>query len=171
MYKLIIFDVDGMLADLDTGALYLGVLDYFSTSFGTYQRPEIAFASNQGGPACHDAGWPSSGNFPTLAQVEAQCSRIAGQLGARLYMCLAHELEDGRWIYPANVAPDDPRLNHEWRKPRPGMLLQAMADAGATPTETLVVGDRPEDEKAAQAAGCLFEWADKFWQRWANILP
>jgi phosphoglycolate phosphatase-like HAD superfamily hydrolase len=37
-----------------------------------------------------------------------------------------------------------------------------MRDAGTTPEWTLMVGDRPEDEAAAKAAGCGFVWAAEF---------
>ena len=40
------------------------------------------------------------------------------------------------------------------RKPAPGLLLEAMAAAGATPRETVMVGDSERDLLAARAAGC-----------------
>lgn len=52
----------------------------------------------------------------------------------------------------------DPR----WRKPEPGMLIVACNAASVSPEETLFVGDRPEDEQAAQNAGTAFMWAWQF---------
>lgn len=40
------------------------------------------------------------------------------------------------------------------RKPAPDMLLRALAALGATPAESLVVGDSKSDVGAARAAGC-----------------
>ncbi|NBC23366.1 MAG: D-glycero-beta-D-manno-heptose 1,7-bisphosphate 7-phosphatase [Gammaproteobacteria bacterium] len=40
------------------------------------------------------------------------------------------------------------------RKPAPGMLLEAMAALGASPDETIFVGDSIRDVEAAHAAGC-----------------
>jgi phosphoglycolate phosphatase len=39
-------------------------------------------------------------------------------------------------------------------KPHPSMVEQAMADAGATPTETAMIGDTSYDMLMAKAAGC-----------------
>ena len=39
------------------------------------------------------------------------------------------------------------------RKPKPGMLLRALEDAGAAPAESLMIGDKQTDMQAAQAAG------------------
>lgn len=51
---------------------------------------------------------------------------------------------------------------HERRKPGPGMLLEAMDHFGVDPENTLFVGDRTEDERAALAAGTSFVWSWQF---------
>jgi len=43
------------------------------------------------------------------------------------------------------------------RKPAPGMLLRAMADAGVGPAQTAMIGDADADAGAARAAGVSFE--------------
>jgi D-glycero-D-manno-heptose 1,7-bisphosphate phosphatase len=48
------------------------------------------------------------------------------------------------------------------RKPAPGMLLRIMADVGASPAETLFVGDAATDAEAARRAGVAFTWAADF---------
>jgi D-glycero-D-manno-heptose 1,7-bisphosphate phosphatase len=53
-----------------------------------------------------------------------------------------------------------------YRKPNPGML-QLLGDLAKPSLETrwtrkVMVGDRPEDKAAAEAAGFEFEWADDF---------
>jgi D-glycero-D-manno-heptose 1,7-bisphosphate phosphatase len=57
-----------------------------------------------------------------------------------------------------------------YRKPSPGMLEQAIDDAGiggfiGWPEEVLFVGDRPEDEAAAKAAKVQFAWAKDFFRK------
>jgi D-glycero-D-manno-heptose 1,7-bisphosphate phosphatase len=52
----------------------------------------------------------------------------------------------------------DPR----WRKPEPGMLIVACNAASVPPEDTLFVGDRPEDQQAAEAAKTPFMWAWQF---------
>lgn len=55
------------------------------------------------------------------------------------------------------------KVDHEDRKPRPGMLLRALRDFSASPLDALMIGDRQTDLDAAAAAsvnGYLFEGGD-----------
>jgi D-glycero-D-manno-heptose 1,7-bisphosphate phosphatase len=60
----------------------------------------------------------------------------------------------GIW-YPGDIA-DFP----SFRKPGAGMLLAA---SGLNYDRVVFVGDRDEDQGAAQAAGCEFLWASQWW--------
>lgn len=51
-------------------------------------------------------------------------------------------------------APDIPEKPTARRKPGPGMLLEAIAQFGADPAQTPMVGDMLRDMEAALAAGC-----------------
>lgn len=51
------------------------------------------------------------------------------------------------------------RWFRQYRKPNPGMLKLAMVRHNHLPDNCLYVGDRPEDETAAQRAGIAFQWA------------
>jgi D-glycero-D-manno-heptose 1,7-bisphosphate phosphatase len=62
---------------------------------------------------------------------------------ARVYHCPFHP-EHGLGIYKAE---------HEWRKPKPGMFLQAAADLSLDLSSSVSVGDKPADVVAAAAAG------------------
>jgi D-glycero-D-manno-heptose 1,7-bisphosphate phosphatase len=75
-----------------------------------------------------------------LERIHAALAELLRSGGARL---------DG--ILAATEPPGDPspRL-----KPRPGMLLEAMTRYGATPAETVFIGDSLRDLQAAAAAGC-----------------
>lgn len=58
-------------------------------------------------------------------------------------------------------------LELNYRKPAPGMLIEAvdwLRWSNIKVTERLMVGDRPEDQQAAQAAGFHFYWADDFFK-------
>lgn len=61
------------------------------------------------------------------------------------------------------VPPFD--IESDYRKPRPGMLLFLLNEIGISPGRALMIGDRPEDEEAAIAAGVDFVWADQFFER------
>ena len=75
------------------------------------------------------------------------------------------------WI---GVCPHHPRalrpryrLPCDCRKPRPGLLLQALAFFQVPASQAVYVGDRPTDEQAALAAGFQFVFADRFF----NVRP
>jgi D-glycero-D-manno-heptose 1,7-bisphosphate phosphatase len=51
------------------------------------------------------------------------------------------------------------RWFRQYRKPQPGMLKLAMVRHNHLPENCLYVGDRPEDELAAQRAEVSFQWA------------
>jgi D-glycero-D-manno-heptose 1,7-bisphosphate phosphatase len=47
------------------------------------------------------------------------------------------------------------RVDHDWRKPKPGMILQAAADLGLDLARSAAIGDKMSDIEAAQAAGIV----------------
>lgn len=72
-------------------------------------------------------------------------AQLAGH-GARLdaiYACPFH---------PAGTV-ERYRADHPDRKPRPGMILQAMAELDVEPARSFLIGDQPRDIDAAKAAG------------------
>ncbi|BAT57612.1 D-glycero-beta-D-manno-heptose-1,7-bisphosphate 7-phosphatase [Variibacter gotjawalensis] len=60
-----------------------------------------------------------------------------------VYACGFHDSGKG----PLGVA------DHPWRKPNPGMLLEAAADIGLDLVKSVIVGDKAADLAAAKAAG------------------
>jgi len=82
----------------------------------------------------------------TLEAVNAEVERQLADLGASLdalYVCTHHP-----------TAGQPPlRLACECRKPRPGLLLRAAADMGLDLSRSVMVGDKPSDVAAGQAAG------------------
>lgn len=91
----------------------------------------IAVISNQSGVAR---------GLLTIAQVEAVNRRIEELLGPF-----------DAWFY----CPHGPGDNCACRKPLPGMVLEAAAALGVAPQCCVVVGDKPSDLGAAQAAGAM----------------
>lgn len=181
LIDLIIFDADGTLCERDSGALLAGVEERLAILDhpGCRNRPQIAIVSNQGGVGCRhwmeSAGFGEPEQFPTQADVEAKFQRLLANLDfsiiePRLYVCFAYQSkQSGEWAPTPAGAEDDSRWRRDWRKPAPGMLLAAMRDAGVTPDRTLVIGNQPEDRDAARAAGCVFQWAQKWFSRgWAE---
>jgi D-glycero-D-manno-heptose 1,7-bisphosphate phosphatase len=110
---------------------------------------KIAIASNQGGVAR---------GFISFDQAEALMADAAARIRADAWTFCPHDPR----------AAGKPGANEKYatqcdcRKPEPGMLIKLMQQFGATPDETLYVGDRDEDREAARRAGVRFMWAQKF---------
>ena len=82
----------------------------------------------------------------TLEAVNAELERQLGDHGARLdalYVCTHHPT--------AGQAPY--RNACGCRKPKPGLLLRAAAEMGLDLSRSVMVGDKPSDVAAGQAAG------------------
>jgi D-glycero-D-manno-heptose 1,7-bisphosphate phosphatase len=69
---------------------------------------------------------------------EAECAPIA-----RVYHCPYHP-EHGVGAY---------RVDHPWRKPKPGMILQAASDLDLDLARSAIIGDAMSDIEAGAAAG------------------
>lgn len=98
--------------------------------------------TNQGGVAC---------GAMTLESLNENLARTQSLLG--------HMGLDA--IYKATTM----EKNHVMRKPNPGMIYVAAAELDIDLTKSFMVGDRPEDEGAAKAAGLEFMWAWQFFGR------
>lgn len=158
MYKLIIFDVDGTLVTTKTGGPFRQSAYDWQWLPGRVEKCHtliadgvcLALASNQAGVA-----------FPwskfTEAEIRAELEATGALCGAH-FVCVCYTTPNEK-ARPEYHNPNDPR-----RKPNPGMLLEAMEHFHVSPDETLMVGDRPEDEQSAQAAGVAFQWADDFFK-------
>jgi D-glycero-D-manno-heptose 1,7-bisphosphate phosphatase len=153
---LIIFDKDGTLVEYLDGRpanhpeeqkLLPGVAERIAQL--KERGCKIAIASNQGGVA-----W----------------GRISFDQAKALMDDAAAKIRADAWVF----CPHDPRAagkpgaNEKYatqcacRKPEPEMLTKLMQQFGASPDETLYVGDRDEDREAARRAGVRFMWAQKF---------
>lgn len=89
----------------------------------------------------------------TLEQINATNARVADLLrgcGVEL---------DG--VYTCFHSPDGTvppwNTDHPWRKPKPGMLLQAAADLGVDLSRSWMIGDAARDIEAGLAAGLPLE--------------
>jgi D-glycero-D-manno-heptose 1,7-bisphosphate phosphatase len=165
--NLVIFDIDGTLTEIKPEVLARKPRMVSPDNFGE-QQPKpgvveklaklrengiyIALATNRGGVA-----W----GFTTLEKAEAlarEAAELCGIPGVRIYICPYHAKARGPKAVPEYA------IDHECRKPNPGMLLEAMEDAGVSPDETVFVGDFETDEQAAENAGVRFYWAEEFFK-------
>jgi HAD superfamily hydrolase (TIGR01662 family) len=151
-YDLIIFDLDGTLVETKNGAIFRKSEDDWKWIPGVLEMVrglkregiKIAIASNQGGVAFGFLQWPA---------LKQEILKVASDIGTPyVYFEFSH---------PNGNVPDF-TYESSRRKPGPDMFLQAMQDAHVGPEHTLAVGDREEDEQAAERAGVDFIWAHEF---------
>lgn len=166
-----IFDLDGTLAEKWGTEPLSGVRQGLSGL-----DSHIAVATNQAGVGWHAVeGDP----YPRPAEVGRRLVGVAEALP---------ELEDALWLVAIGAENVDlpaerwralaaavtraaaPLRVHtssdlDWRKPRPGMLLEACDTFGVASEESLFVGDRQTDAAAAEAAGVDFVYADRYFNR------
>jgi D-glycero-D-manno-heptose 1,7-bisphosphate phosphatase len=142
----LILDRDGVI-NLDTGYLYRigdcrfvpGIFDLVRDFSARGFR--IAVATNQSGIG---RGYFAEADFRLLMDwMDGQFRREAGVGFDAVYHCPDHPTE-GLGAY---------RRENSWRKPGPGMFLQAIKDLGLDPARSWTIGDKPTDMAAAAAAG------------------
>ncbi|HVJ55255.1 MAG TPA: HAD family hydrolase [Aliidongia sp.] len=137
----LILDRDGVV-NIDTGYLHRieecrfvdGIFDLARLFAGRGFR--LAIATNQSGIG---RGYFTAADF----------DRLMGWMQDRFR---AEGVEIDR-IYHAPEHPDAVPSRPGWRKPGPGMLLQAIADLDLDPAQSWAIGDHPRDLMAAEAAG------------------
>lgn len=157
-YRVVIFDVDGTLVCPKSGATFRKDADDWMWLPGRLERlkeinreggTHIGIATNQGGVAF---GYMRS--IDIMDAIGKMCEQVPiSRKGVRF--CFTH---------PKGTEELWRDENDERRKPGPGMLREIMGAfmMPVNPEKCLMVGDRPEDEGAANAAGCAFAWADDF---------
>jgi D-glycero-D-manno-heptose 1,7-bisphosphate phosphatase len=141
----LILDRDGVINE-DTGYLHRieecrFVDGIFATTAAFARRGfAIVIATNQSGIG---RGFYGEADFAALMTWMRGEFAHHGVAIAGIYHCPDHPTA-GRGPY---------RRDNPWRKPSPGMLLQAAADLSLDLARSWTIGDRPQDIDAARAAG------------------
>ncbi len=78
----------------------------------------------------------------------------SAQLDAIMAALASHLAAAGAKLDAIITCTDPPWAASERRKPGPGMLQEAIAQFGAKPAETVMIGDSHRDLEAAVRAGC-----------------
>ena len=164
--KLLLCDLDGTLAVKWEPELLGGRLAELKRL-----NVPVAIVTNQGGIHARYA-WEKRGqmdraeDYPTLSTITQRLTAVTRQLSLiqRAYVAFYVGHDD----YPLPKEREDVvrtlatgALFHgswapEWRKPNPGMLLQACRDFGVLPADAIMVGDSEDDRNAAAALNVPF---------------
>jgi D-glycero-D-manno-heptose 1,7-bisphosphate phosphatase len=155
-YRLVIFDVDGTLVQTKSGNVFRQSADDWKMIPGRIEKcvelrdggAMIAIATNQAGVAFE---WSRF----TETEIQVEMDTLAIVINAA-YVGVCYTSTNEKAL-PEYYNPNNPR-----RKPGSGMLLEAMSHCGVKPEDTVMVGDRKEDEEAAKAAGVTFVRIDQF---------
>lgn len=180
-YDLLVFDVDGTIANRSEDRLLPEARDFFKLLYNwsaVVDVPKIALATNQGGVALRlwmeDAGWGEPEKYPSLEAVQMRLRTLQQQIPmpTMLYVAYAYQTQKTREWAPVPLAfAGQPAWSRAWRKPNGGMVQQAMADHGvSSPKRVLFVGDSDDDKGAATAVGAGFALARYFWAEVPNFL-
>jgi len=135
-----VINVDhGYVHRVDRFEFVSGIFDLVRFWTNELQQP-VVVATNQSGIG--------RGYFDERAYADLthwMCERFAAERAplARVYHCPYHP-QHGIGEY---------RRDHPWRKPNPGMFLQAASDLDLDLAQSALVGDRMSDIAAAVAAG------------------
>ena len=107
-----------------------------------------AFAGLRAKPDCREPLFPGIEDF--IAWAQTRDDLLLGIATGKSRRGVAHLVERFRWdsVF-ATIQTADDALS----KPDPGMLLNAMAETGTAPTDTVMVGDTSFDMAMARAAG------------------
>jgi histidinol phosphatase-like enzyme len=166
-----VFDLDGTLTEKWATTLLPGVAERVAEVEG-----RIAVATNQAGVAWNAIqGKP----YPRPSKLGQRLLAVAEAL-PRLYEALwLVSIADGRLSLPpqrwralaAGVTRAAGQLwvrtssDPAWRKPGPGMLVEACRTFEVAAGDAVFVGDHQTDAEAAEAAGVRFVYADTFFDR------
>jgi D-glycero-D-manno-heptose 1,7-bisphosphate phosphatase len=142
----VIFDRDGVLNE-DYGYAYEPEkLVWMPGAIAAIRRVNAAgglvlIATNQSGIG---RGYYTEAHMHGFhAEMRRQLAEAGGRID-EIYFCPFHE----------DAAEDRYRhADHPDRKPNPGMVLRALKDFGVAPSDALMIGDKPADVQAANAAG------------------
>lgn len=170
--ELFIFDKDGTLTETVSRQTFVQHPKDQKLILGVEERVknlinngvEIAIASNQGGVAARHK------TLQDAIEEMQYCLSLLPEEVSTAYFCPDFE---GKECYLVNrfgavincSVKENNVLYGTFRKPNPGMLNLARLTFGKTIGETIMIGDRKEDETAAYQAGIKFldakEWREK----------
>lgn len=180
MTKLAIFDCDGTL--VDSGATIYAALKMTLEQHGRPVPPPRAAGRVIGlslaeaiGGLVPDASPEQVDEMATSYRLAFQHLRVIGQVDEPLFDGIAElidALEEDGWLLAVATGKSDRGLRHcldthglhgrfvslqtadrHPSKPHPSMALAAMAEAGAEPASTVMIGDTGWDMGTAKAAG------------------
>ena len=144
--RALFIDRDGVV-NVDHG--YVHRIDQFDFVPGIFELARfvtgelgwpIIVATNQAGIG---RGYFDEAAYEALTQWMCERFRQEGAPLTRVYHCPYHA-QHGVGAY---------KIDHPWRKPQPGMFLQAARDFGISLADSVLIGDQMSDIRAAAAAG------------------
>ena len=167
MTKILFLDLDGTVRQTKSGATFINdpydqeLIVGVEDAIARYHDYKIIGVTNQGGVI---AGYKSLEN---CFEEQRQTLKLLPQMslllfctdnGNTMFRLSRRSLEMHGMPIPTN------RSNYfgNFRKPSPGMIVFGMKYSREKLEEVLMVGDRPEDQQAANNANIPFMWAEEW---------
>lgn len=163
-YKLYLYDLDSTLTESISGRTFPETIRDRKFMSGRKEkllelhgkRKKQAIITNQGG-----APW----GFLDPDEMNTYLANLCISSGIdKYFVCYRDTGEKARTSDRTIKELTVPEYYKEWdrRKPGPGMLIEAMDFFGIDRYDAIMIGDRPEDQQAAEAALVDFQWSWEF---------
>lgn len=176
-YELLIMNIDGTIAKRNKTKLQPEAVAFFTWlhQFGADELvvPSVTLATNQGSVGLRlsmlEGGWGDPDAVPGMDVVNGRLRALRSQIPIPVEILVSYVWRNrfGEWSPTPIEYAGSPEWSRNWRKPRPGMIFEAMNRAGVSaPSKALVVGG-DKDRLAALAARTDFMNGDRFF---ASIL-
>jgi D-glycero-D-manno-heptose 1,7-bisphosphate phosphatase len=173
MAKLLILDKDGTLTRPKSGAKFVQnpedqeLISGVKEAIARYVADgwSMAIASNQGG--CSSINPATGKPFKSIEDAIAEmryCMSLLPDI-KESYFCPDMDGQSCWWVDLTGAREVGLSAKENYRKPGRGMLMLAAFNCLQHEDEILMVGDRPEDEGAAAAAGIPFLHVDRWLDR------
>lgn len=138
--RLILIDRDGVI-NQDSDAFVKSVAEFLPIRDSIRAMADLHKAGFKIGVCTNQSGVGRGLlSEATLADIHRELRRLVDQAGGSIDVL--------------RYCPHLPDAGCTCRKPKPGLLIEMMKELGATPEETVFVGDALRDVQAALAAGC-----------------
>jgi histidinol phosphatase-like enzyme len=169
----LLFDLDDTLVEVFTSRLLPGVRDWWLANAQSGEHQILGICSNQGGVGLRH--WMEQGQFgeptkyPTEESLRTRMVAVWMLLDCTyhpppVYFAYRYRSKKGIWGPVPEGRENDPAWAMNWRKPAPGMLLEACRQANVDLQTVWYIGNDIEDERTAAAAGCLYQNARAFFE-------
>jgi len=165
-YSLYLFDLDDTLTTSASGDKFPKTVDDRKWMPGRLEKLQALHAQGNKTAIITNQGGAAWGIF-SQEEMYDYLNNLVWEAGMDAFFVCFHDTGPKARASDKTIkelTKPDHYKGHERRKPGPGMLIEAMDDFEIDRQDTLYIGDRPEDDQSAKAAGIDFIHADEYFK-------